>query len=212
MITKFNLFGNKKYNVGDYVLISKEGFFADDNIKCKIIDIESGVTYVPYKIIFQTGLKWWIPKSKIIRLLTEKEIEELVSQHPIFNIKRANENKVFESDTEIQEIDLYRDIYRGEPHHRFVNKNYQYVINKLSDLIGKYVNFSSRKVSKTSDRTTLISTTLHSGFVEDVAYDNVGGNKIAYIKLENDKDFKSIDPDSKIFVNLTLTDAKKYNI
>jgi hypothetical protein len=121
------------------------------------------------------------------------------------------EFKIFENNFEIKEIDLYRDIYKGEPHHRFIHKNYEYVINKLRELIGKYVNFSSRKVSKTADG-TLISTTLHNGFVENVDYDNDGGNKISYIKLEGDIKFYSIDPDSKIFVNITLSNAKKYNL
>jgi len=75
MITKFKIFENKEYNIGDYVL------FLDPNTKKdisgKIINIVSG--FFPYRIEFfyknkiNLGL---LKKNEIIKKLTPEEIEE----------------------------------------------------------------------------------------------------------------------------------------
>lgn len=107
-------------------------------------------------------------------------------------------------------INLEKDIYAGAPNIHFKNKNHEFVMNKLEKLIGKYVNFCSSKTFEENGR-TVFSTTIYRGIVEDVAYDNLRGNRISYIKLK-DKDWLSINKDHDIFVVEWRSDAEKYNL
>jgi hypothetical protein len=108
-------------------------------------------------------------------------------------------------------ISLAKDIYAGAPNIHFKNKNYAYVIERLRKLIGKYVNFCSDSISEKDGR-TIHNNTIYRGFVEDVAYDNVGGNKISYIKLKG-KDWLHINKnDDIIHVIEWKSDAEKYNL
>ena len=108
-------------------------------------------------------------------------------------------------------ISLAKDIYAGAPNIHFKNKNYAYVIERLRKLIGKYVNFCSDSISEKDGR-TIHNNTIYRDFVEDVAYDNVGGNKISYIKLKG-KDWLHINKnDDIIHVIEWKSDAEKYNL